>query len=88
MTDSADMNAVVELAADVVSAYVSNNKIVASDLPNLIGEVQGSRIVDVLNTESFQSPPLAAAGVISWAGLRGATSLLPGLSLHGGVRFS
>ena len=39
MTETADSNAVVELAADVVSAYVSNNKIVASDLTVLIGEV-------------------------------------------------
>jgi predicted transcriptional regulator len=29
----------IELAADIVSAYVSNNSVAASDLPNLIGEV-------------------------------------------------
>ena len=54
MTDSADTNAVVELAADVVSAYVSNNKIVASDLPNLIGEVHDALMVAA--TEGAQPP--------------------------------
>jgi predicted transcriptional regulator len=34
-----EQNSLIELAADVVSAYVSNNSISASDLPGLIGEV-------------------------------------------------
>jgi predicted transcriptional regulator len=32
----------IELAADIVSAYVSNNSVAASDLPNLIGEIHGA----------------------------------------------
>lgn len=32
-------NGLIELAADIVSAYVSNNSISAGELPSLIGEV-------------------------------------------------
>ena len=32
-------NELVELSADIVSAYVSNNTVVSSDLPSLIGDV-------------------------------------------------
>jgi predicted transcriptional regulator len=32
----------IELAADIVSAYVSNNSVAASDLPGLIGDVHGA----------------------------------------------
>ena len=41
MTDSIDTT-FIELAADIVSAYVSNNSVPASDLPNLIGEVHAA----------------------------------------------
>ncbi len=40
MNDDMDQTHVVELTADVVSAYVSNNTVVAVDLPTLIGDVQ------------------------------------------------
>ncbi len=32
----------IELAADIVSAYVSNNSVPASDLPGLINEVHSA----------------------------------------------
>ncbi len=32
-------NELVELSADIVSAYVTNNTVVSSDLPSLIGDV-------------------------------------------------
>ena len=32
----------IELAADIVSAYVSNNSVPASELPNLIGEIHSA----------------------------------------------
>ena len=32
----------IELAADIVSAYVANNSVAANDLPALIGEVHGA----------------------------------------------
>ena len=34
----------IELAADIVSAYVSNNSVPAADLPSLIGEVHSALI--------------------------------------------
>jgi predicted transcriptional regulator len=34
----------VELAADIVSAYVSNNTVSSSDLPQLIGEIHGALV--------------------------------------------
>ncbi len=39
MDEKSEKNALVELTTDVVSAYVSNNTIVPSELPNLINEV-------------------------------------------------
>ena len=43
-TDGADF---IELTADIVSAYVSNNSVPASDLPALISEVHSalSRVI-------------------------------------------
>jgi predicted transcriptional regulator len=38
MDESQNKNELVELAADIVSAYVSNNTVVASDLPVIINE--------------------------------------------------
>ena len=39
MDEKSEKSELVELTTDVVSAYVSNNTIVPSDLPNLINEV-------------------------------------------------
>ena len=39
MSDTAPSSNYIELAADIVSAYVSNNSVAASDLPSLINEV-------------------------------------------------
>lgn len=41
MNDAADTT-YIELAADIVSAYVSNNSVPAADLPSLIGEVHAA----------------------------------------------
>lgn len=38
MEEKPDTEGLVELTADIVSAYVSNNAVVAGDLPNLINE--------------------------------------------------
>jgi predicted transcriptional regulator len=40
----ADSNNYIELAADIVSAYVSNNSVPASDLPMLINDVHSALI--------------------------------------------
>ena len=44
MTEEADHNldALIELTADVVSAYVSNNPVPVADLPALIGQVHAA----------------------------------------------
>ena len=43
VAESADDNAaLVDLTADIVSAYVSHNVIPAADLPNLINQVHGA----------------------------------------------
>ena len=42
MSDTAPASNYIELAADIVSAYVSNNSVAASDLPSLINEVHGA----------------------------------------------
>ena len=42
MNDATDNSSFIELAADIVSAYVSNNSVAASDLPSLIGDVHGA----------------------------------------------
>jgi predicted transcriptional regulator len=39
MSNTDEQTGLIELAADIVSAYVSNNAISASDVPTLIGEV-------------------------------------------------
>jgi len=42
MSDTKDADIYIELAADIVSAYVSNNAISANDLTALIGDVHGA----------------------------------------------
>ena len=39
---SVESGELIGLTADIVSAFVSNNSIVAGDLPNLIGEIHGA----------------------------------------------
>jgi predicted transcriptional regulator len=39
MSHSDEQNNLIELTADIVSAYVSNNSLSAGDVPSLIGEV-------------------------------------------------
>jgi predicted transcriptional regulator len=39
MPSMEEQSGLIELTADIVSAYVSNNTVSASDVPNLIGEV-------------------------------------------------
>ncbi len=39
MADNSSSSRFIELTADIVSAYVSNNSVPASDIPNLINQV-------------------------------------------------
>ncbi len=52
--DSTDTVDLVELAAGVIAAYVSHNRIARSDLPGLIASVHGS-------LRSLDTPPVPAA---------------------------
>ncbi|WP_439573092.1 MucR family transcriptional regulator [Phreatobacter sp.] len=42
MADTSTDNNYIELAADIVSAYVANNSVAAADLPNLINSVHSA----------------------------------------------
>ncbi|QIB35073.1 MucR family transcriptional regulator [Ancylobacter pratisalsi] len=42
MSDTTDAENYIELAADIVSAYVSNNAVLTNDLPMLIGDVHSA----------------------------------------------
>ena len=44
MSDAMTSNNNIELAAEIVSAYVSNNSVPAADLPSLINEVYGALV--------------------------------------------
>jgi predicted transcriptional regulator len=44
MNDDTLQTNFIELAADIVSAYVSNNSVAAADLPALIGEVHAALV--------------------------------------------
>ncbi len=44
MSEMSGSDDTIELAADIVSAYVSNNSVPASDLPTLINEVHAALI--------------------------------------------
>ena len=44
MTDATGPVNFIELAADIVSAYVSNNSVPAADLPTLIGDVHSALV--------------------------------------------
>jgi predicted transcriptional regulator len=52
----------IELAAEIVSAYVSNNSVPASDLPTLIGDVHGA-IVRVSSGAAVVAPEAAKPAV-------------------------
>ncbi len=42
MSETSSANSYIELAADIVSAYVSNNSVPAAELPSLISEVHAA----------------------------------------------
>jgi predicted transcriptional regulator len=44
MTDLDNTTSFIDLAADIVSAYVSNNSVPASDLPSLISDVHAALV--------------------------------------------
>lgn len=54
-----DTSTYIELAAEIVSAYVSNNSVPAAELPGLLGEIH-SALVRVSNGTAVVVPPEAA----------------------------
>lgn len=60
MPDSSSTN-YVELAADIVSAYVSNNSVASSELPALIGDIHNALVRVGTGTAEVQSESLKPA---------------------------
>jgi predicted transcriptional regulator len=58
MSDGSQSTNFIELAADIVSAYVTNNSVAASDLPSLINEVHGAlqRIISGVQELPAEAP--------------------------------
>lgn len=54
MSETSSANSFIELAADIVSAYVSNNSVPAAELPSLINEVHAA----LLRVTSGMVPPV------------------------------
>ena len=54
MVDKNEGSELVELSADIVSAYVANNNVVTADLPALIGEVHEALMKAALKGQTPQ----------------------------------
>ena len=55
MSDTMSSNTFIELTAHIVSAYVSNNSVSASDIPNLISQIH-SALLRVSGDQARLSP--------------------------------
>jgi predicted transcriptional regulator len=64
MTATAIVDSIVELAADVVSAYVSNNPVPAAELPSLIEQTHAAmRALTAVEAQAAPQPPEPAVPV-------------------------
>jgi predicted transcriptional regulator len=63
MTDVSNSDNLVELAADVVAAYVSNNTVTMADLPSLIAQVHKALVATA--TGSVEKPVEALTPAVS-----------------------
>ena len=63
MTDAPSSENFIELAADIVSAYVSNNSVPATDLPALINDVHGAlmRVTTGMSAPTLEAPKPAVS---------------------------
>ncbi len=61
MNDQATNGDLIDLAADIVSAYVSNNTVPASDLPALIADVHRALSTTQMGTREPEPEPLKPA---------------------------
>ncbi len=62
MTDSAISGSFIELTADIVSAYVSNNPVAANEIPHLINQVH-SALVRISGGQAEPAPELLKPAV-------------------------
>ncbi|ESY64025.1 MULTISPECIES: MucR family transcriptional regulator [Mesorhizobium] len=83
MTDVGSKDALVKLMADVVSAYVSNNPVPASELPSLIDHIYHS--LDLLRSD----PSIRTAAEPLWPAVPIRKSITPDfiISLESGKKF-
>jgi predicted transcriptional regulator len=63
MNENSASSNYIELAADIVSAYVSNNSVPAGDLPGLIGEIHSA--LTKVGNDSVEAPVEAPKPAIS-----------------------
>ena len=61
MNDNTTGNAYIELTADIVSAYVSNNSVSAGEIPNLINQVHAALVRVSGGVSDAQPEPLKPA---------------------------
>jgi predicted transcriptional regulator len=61
MIDHATSNTYIELTADIVSAYVSNNTVSASEIPSLIAQIHGALLRVSSGQTETPSEPLKPA---------------------------
>lgn len=61
MPEEDNSGELIELSADIISAYVSNNTVPASDLPGLIAEVFGALSRTADNVKEIPTEPLKPA---------------------------
>ena len=61
MTEQLGSDQLVSIAADIVSAYVSNNPVPSSDLPTLIGSIHKSLSALAMGEEPASAEPLKPA---------------------------
>ena len=61
MTDNTSMGSYIELTADIVSAYVSNNSVPSNDMPALINQVHQALVRIGGGTHEIPSEPLKPA---------------------------
>ena len=61
MSETSENENYIELAADIVSAYVSNNSVPSGDLPTLINEVYGALVRATVGSVTQPVEPLKPA---------------------------
>ncbi len=61
MNDNATSGSFIELTADIVSAYVSNNSVAAGDIPSLINQVHSALLRVSAGQSDAQPEPLKPA---------------------------